>query len=191
MREDKSTYTLLPEILNDPTNPDGGERVAQEIEDNLKKKLGLKGRLEVIDFNCLKCHGRFNCYECELLTEGELTMQCSDLFVEALDSHVSGYVRVFESGKTYFDGYNNWDDWYSGELEGLKKDANDYPDRYIAVDGSVGTISIDGKEIVIGCDCGRARVYEDFIIAHAEQLARYLNKYDKNLEERADKIKVE
>jgi len=113
-----------------------------------------------------------------------MSNQCSKIFEEVFDSHVGGCVRTCVCGKIYYDTYNDWD-WEFGELERLEKNPNTFPVEY-----SVGTISINNEEIVIGCDCGRAKKYEDFIIQHAKQIATYLNKRADFLKEEADSIRV-
>lgn len=41
LNEDKPTYTLLPDLIFDPPC-DGGERLAKEVEESLKVKLGAR-----------------------------------------------------------------------------------------------------------------------------------------------------
>ena len=111
--------------------------------------------------------------------------KCSKLFEETFDSHVSGCVRTCACGRIYYDTFNDDWDWKDGELEALDKNPNAFP-----VEHSVSTISINEEEIVHGCECGRAKKYEDFIIDHAEQIAEYLNKRAEMLREKADSIEV-
>lgn len=116
--------------------------------------------------------------------------QCSKLFDEVFDSSCGGCLRTCECGITYFDTYNIWD-WEEGELEELKQKAEDDPEHYVGIDCSVGTLSIDGREIVYGCTCKLAQRYEEFILDHAEQIAEYLNKRAILLKEKAAAIEVE
>ena len=115
--------------------------------------------------------------------------QCSELFSDSFDSRCAGCIRTCECGITYFDEYNVWD-WEEGELEKLQQKAKDDPEHYIGHNYSIGTIEIDGIEIVYGCTCNLARKYEDFILEHAGQIAEYLNKRAVMLREKADSIEV-
>ena len=113
-----------------------------------------------------------------------MSNHCSEIFEEVFDSHVGGCVRTCSCGKIYYDGCNDWD-WDDGELEALEKNS-----KAIPLDHSVGTMSINEEEIVYGCDCGRAKKYEDFILSHAKQIATYLNRRAEALKEEAESIKV-
>ena len=113
-----------------------------------------------------------------------MSEQCSEIFEEVFNSRVGGCVRDCACGQTYYDDYNDYD-WEPGELENLKENSNAIPFDY-----SISTMSINNEEIVIGCDCGRAKKYEEFILRHAEQLAEYLNKKAEALKEKAESIKV-
>lgn len=116
--------------------------------------------------------------------------QCSKLFEEVFDSSCGGCVRMCECGITYFDTSNLYG-WEEGELKELKKKAKEHPDKYIAIaDCAVGTMEINGREIVIGCTCDLARRYEKFIISHARQLAEYLNRRADALKKAADSMRV-
>ena len=114
-----------------------------------------------------------------------MSKQCSEIFEEVFDSRVSGCVRTCVCGRIYYDIANDDWDWKPGELEALDKNPKATPVEY-----AVGTISINDEEIVMGCDCGRAKRYEEFILQHAEQLAEYLNRRSEALKEQAELIKV-
>lgn len=115
--------------------------------------------------------------------------QCSGVFEKAFDSHCGGCVRTCSCGRTHFDSVNFYD-WDERELDQLLLKAKAEPDSFIAHDHSIGTMEIGGKEIVIDCPCDLAWKYEEFIIAHAVQLANYLRLRAIELRERADKIDV-
>jgi hypothetical protein len=115
--------------------------------------------------------------------------QCSKLFSDIFDSNCGGYLRICECGITYFDTHNIWD-WEDGELEALEQKASDDPEHYVGMDCAIGTMSIDGREIVYGCTCKLAQRYEEFILDHAEQIAQYLNKRMMLLREKANSIEV-
>ena len=115
--------------------------------------------------------------------------QCSELFNEVFRSGWSGRIRVCDCGITYFDGYNDCD-WEDGELEKLRQKARDKPKLYVEVDCSVSTIEIGPSQLVIDCTCGQAKRYEDFILNHAHQLAKYLNKTAVLLREESALIEV-
>lgn len=110
-------------------------------------------------------------------------------FERAFASGSGGCVRDCDCGRTNYDFANRWD-WEDGELEGLIEKAKAEPDRYIGHDCSVSTMDVSGKEIVMGCPCNSARRFEDWIIAHGEQIAEYLNSRANDLEAEASRTRV-
>jgi hypothetical protein len=108
----------------------------------------------------------------------------SQTFERAFDTGCAGCVRVCACGKTHYDTENDWD-WEEGEYESLESDPNAVPH-----DCAVGTMNIDGQEIVLGCDCDLAAKYEKFIVAHARQISEYLNARAKLLRDEADETNV-
>jgi len=115
--------------------------------------------------------------------------QCSELFWETFDSGCGGCVRVCECGITHFDTFNVYD-WEQGELEKYLEKAKEDPEKYREHDCSIGTIEIAGYQIVYGCSCDLAKKFEDFIISHAVQIAKYLNERAKLLKHKAEMIEV-
>jgi hypothetical protein len=107
--------------------------------------------------------------------------KCSELFENTFNSGIGSFSYKCACGRVHFDAFNNYDEECRKELEELLEKEKLYPNKYILHDCSIGTIEIDGKEIVMGCDCGIAYKYEQFIINHKRQLAEYLNKYAKQL----------
>jgi hypothetical protein len=103
-----------------------------------------------------------------------VTEQCSDRFARIFDSHCGGCRRQCICGRQHFDFSDNGWTWEDGELERLEAMAKKEPDIYIGHDGTIGTMEIDGVDIVYDCKCDNAAKYERFILAHAEQLAEYL-----------------
>jgi hypothetical protein len=91
------------------------------------------------------------------------------MFINTFNDHISGNTRTCSCGKTHYDICNDWD-WEEGELEDLEKDKDAIPQVY-----SIGAIEINGMSIVIGCNCSIAKTYENFIITHSRQIAKYLN----------------
>lgn len=113
--------------------------------------------------------------------------QCSPIFSEVFDSHCAGPVRDCVCGITHFDTCNNYD-WEDGELEGLIEKAETQPDKYRASDGAVGTIEINGIEIVWGCTCDKAKKYETFLIEEGPRIIEYLRRRAAALRDKADSI---
>ena len=109
----------------------------------------------------------------------------SKIFEEAFRSFLHGCVGECSCGKVYYDASDNYYNWEDGEFERLEKDPNSYPLPY-----AVTSIMIGGEEIVPDCDCGKLKKYEDFIIHHAEQIAKYLNMRSKALSKESASIKV-
>ena len=119
----------------------------------------------------------------------ETKKACSETFEQAFASNSSGCVRVCECGRTNYDYYNTWD-WEKNELENLIAKAESEPEKYIGHDYSISTMIVNGKEIVMGCPCNSARPYEDFLISHACQIAKFLNAYSDELTKRAKESRV-
>ena len=118
-------------------------------------------------------------------------MQCSELFEEIFDSGISGCRRDCACGRTYFDGnpQSGWG-WEDGELERLRRQMAEHPDLYVETDCSVGTMIVNGYEVVYGCECNVAKKYETFLVNQAERIAKYLNQRAKLLRQKADAIEV-
>lgn len=114
----------------------------------------------------------------------QITGQASEEFEEAFRTGTAGCERTCACGKHYFDVYNTWD-WNEGELEDLLKKEEINPDEYSSKDYSIGTLQIDGVEIVFECECGIARTYEFFIRNHAKEIAEYINKRTERLRKEA------
>lgn len=102
--------------------------------------------------------------------------QCSREFEEAFASGVGHSSCDCDCGRSHFDGSSDggWD-WEEGEFESLMQLSETHPDRYIAHDGTVRTIYLGGREVVIGCVCDIAKKHERFISLNAMQIAKYLN----------------
>ena len=106
-------------------------------------------------------------------------------FTDAI-RHAGSLVITCEfCGRTYFCTWGHGD-YEKGELEELKKQAEEEPDKYIEVfdDDAASWGHIDGKQFVIGCPCNGARKYEDWILSHRYIIAEYF-KY------RAQRLKKE
>lgn len=113
----------------------------------------------------------------------------SELFERGFAENSSGCIRECECGRVTFNPSGGWT-WEKGELEELfaKQDAD--PDKYRSVNHSVGSMTIDDKEYVLGCPCNAGRQTEDFIIKHARQVAKYLNARAEALERHARTTRV-
>lgn len=61
---------------------------------------------------------------------------------------------------------------------------------YVPHDYSIGTMTLDGQEWVMGCTCNRARLYENWIIANGPQIAKYLTKRAEELNRKATALKI-
>ena len=118
-----------------------------------------------------------------------MSKQCSDLFEDVFDTCTGGCLRYCACGRTHFDPVNNYD-WESGELERLEERSQKDPDQCVAHEGSIGTMSIAGLEIVHGCSCDIAARHEKFILGHASKIAEFLNRYAAELRERAGAMQV-
>ena len=114
----------------------------------------------------------------------------SDLFEDAFRDSVSGCRCTCACGRICFDNVNGGYDWDPGEFEELLKGVIAEPNRYVALDYSVGTMTIDGNEWVMGCPCNGARRFQDFVDGHARQIAEYLNAKAKQLKQDAEAMEV-
>jgi len=118
-----------------------------------------------------------------------VTKQCSEIFEKVFDTRGSGCVRKCACGITYFDG-SDWSAFYEGELEELRRKAQETPDKFVEWNQSVGCMEIGGQSIVYGCNCDTAQKYEQFIVNYSEQLAKYLNMRAAALRRKAGMIGV-
>lgn len=75
-------------------------------------------------------------------------------------------------------------------MECLLKKSETKPDKYVSLPYSVGTMTIDGREWVMGCPCNGARRFQNVIDNHASQIAHYLNKTSEELRNKSEAIKV-
>ena len=116
-------------------------------------------------------------------------MNCSDEFINAFHSGTSGCVRECYCGITHFDNEPDDYDWEEGELENLRLLAVNGENCRVS-DGSVRTIIIDNKEIVIGCSCNHAARYESFLIDNAVNIAKFLNARAELLRQKAEQISI-
>ena len=115
--------------------------------------------------------------------------QCTDLFADVFDSHCGGIIRTCCCGRTFYN-YMDAGCFEPGELAELEEKTKTNPDKYCAVDHTVGTMSFAGNEIVYGCHCDTAKNYERFILAHAERLAEYIRRHSKELQEKSKRVDV-
>lgn len=83
-----------------------------------------------------------------------------------------GLVTRCACGRLYFGGQG----WFDpGEQEDLRAKAKADPERYIERDEDyVPTAVVCGMEFVTDCPCHGLRAYEEFILGHRHQIARFL-----------------
>jgi hypothetical protein len=93
-------------------------------------------------------------------------------FEESFFGGISGCSMECQCGKLYYDAYNTGYDWEEGEFEGLEED-----EEALAVNHSVGTLYIGGKEYVCVCKCWHEKANEiiKFIDSNSHQIANYLS----------------
>ena len=79
-------------------------------------------------------------------------------------------------GRTYFVTSSGHGDYEEGTLEKLLKLSETNPDRYIEVSyfGSVRTFWMNGKQVVVGCDCDPTAKWSEFIEDNAVEITEYL-----------------
>lgn len=78
-------------------------------------------------------------------------------------------------GRTHFADSREAGDWNEGELEELRKQSEEKPDKCVAHDyDSIEYGEIAGRIAVLGCPCNSLRRYEDWIWTHRRLIAKYL-----------------
>jgi len=98
---------------------------------------------------------------------------------EFIDAVVNGCAIVIDCelcGRVHFATWDENAGWEEGELEDLRAKAEKDPDRYIE-DATCSSISygwLNGKQVVDGCPCNRARKIEDWIWSHRDIISKYL-----------------
>jgi hypothetical protein len=119
-----------------------------------------------------------------------MSKQCSDIFDKVFDAHCGTCLMDCACGRTHFDSTTEGYSWEPGELARLEANADKDPDNYIAHDGTVGCMDINGQQVVYGCRCDIAQIFEKVILDNATRIANYLNLRAIRLREIAGKIEV-
>lgn len=115
----------------------------------------------------------------------------SEMFEEIFASGGSGIVRLCVCGTTHFSVESSDRSCYEeDEFEELEEKSKEFPSKFVAQPFCIGTMIINGNEIVIGCRCGVARRYEDFLINDGHRIATYLNKRAEKLKAEAESITI-
>lgn len=106
-------------------------------------------------------------------------------FERAFSTHSGGCRRTCNCGREFYNPNGGWD-WEEGEIEALDKSGA------ISLDWSVSTLSCEGKEYVMDCDCWhkRAKQIMGFIDGHAQAIAEYLTLEKKRKQTLADESPV-
>jgi hypothetical protein len=95
-------------------------------------------------------------------------------------------------GTTFFNNEDEDLDWDPGELEGLRERAQKQDGKTIGLEGSVGTIILDGVEYVSQCSCwhelGDAKIRE--LDRKKYQVAQYYAYEKQRLQKKADAVPV-
>jgi hypothetical protein len=108
-------------------------------------------------------------------------------FIDAFDSHGGSCHRNCECGRQFFDDYNGGYTWNDGELEALQANP-----EVTALQHSVGSILLEGREYVMDCDCWHARAERviGWLDNHASEIAEYLSLEKKRKQKLADESPV-
>ena len=115
-------------------------------------------------------------------------MAVSEAFIKAFDSGGGGCIRTCRCGRTHFNDVDEgfYDD--REELEDLRKKALEDPDKFIPVDGDVGTTTCLGISVVYNCPCKLMERQEERLIACAYPLLQFFKEYSKKQKEEADAL---
>jgi hypothetical protein len=108
-----------------------------------------------------------------------------DDFREAFQTDVSRAEFHCHCGRIFFDNYNGgiWDD--EKEIEELRNNP-----EATAIDHSIGTLEVEGKEFCWECDCWhkRAEQVRGFLLANKREIAELFRREKIRLQESADAI---
>lgn len=99
----------------------------------------------------------------------------SEFFERAITDGGSIVMDCGWCGRTHFEDSERAGDWSDGELDRLRENVKEKPDKYVACEYSVMGGHVEGKMFVIGCPCNSVRPYENFIWNHRGIIAKYLH----------------
>lgn len=113
----------------------------------------------------------------------------SEMFEDIVQNGGSLTAECDGCGRTYFATGKAGADYEDDELMGLREDSKKKPDRFIewANCDFIPRGEIDGKTLVIGCECNVLSRYENWIWRHRYLIAQYLNKRSKEEFEEAQR----
>ena len=105
-------------------------------------------------------------------------------FTTAFHTGTAGAVRTCQCGITYYNSDSMWD-FAEGEIQELEKDP-----KAISLDYSVETVSFEGKEYVLSCDCWHERAEQImiFIDSHMQGIAKYFKQEKQRKQKEVDNI---
>ncbi len=98
--------------------------------------------------------------------------QPSQLFEDLVRHSGSQSIECELCGRVYFSPTEG--DWDEAELKELEEQARKEPDKYIKTDDYTPWGTIDGKQAVIGCKCGKLADYEKLFWDHRRIIIGYL-----------------
>lgn len=100
--------------------------------------------------------------------------EVSKWFEEAFVHSGSIVIDCDLCGRTHFEDDERAGDWSPGELAKLRKNQNANPDMFIGHGHSPRWGSINGKNAVVDCPCGKLKEWENFIWGHRHLIAKYV-----------------
>lgn len=110
----------------------------------------------------------------------------SAAFIDAVTDTGTRVADCELCGRTIFENDEYAGGWEEGELEKLRKKAEENPDKYVGyTDRSVATGTINGQQVVTNCVCNELRRFEDWIWTHRHIIARYVERRTRETAERA------
>jgi hypothetical protein len=110
-----------------------------------------------------------------------------EIFEDAFMDDTAGSWRTCNCGKDFYNSNGRWD-WDEGRLEALEKDY-----KAIDLDYSVGTITFEGTEYCLDCDCWhkRALMIFGFVMSHNSAIVSLFRAVKKHKLAKAESIAVE
>ena len=108
-----------------------------------------------------------------------------EIFEEAFRDMVAGSQRECDCGKIFYNSNGGWD-WEDGELEALEKSKS-----ATDLDYSVGTITFEGNEYCLDCNCWHKRAVKifGFLMSHNSPVVALFRAVKKHELARAESIK--
>ncbi len=77
-----------------------------------------------------------------------------------------------------------------GELDSLRERTRKNPNRFIGHENyeAISVRTLAGRNFVLGCPCNGLKTYEDFLLTHPSEIARYFEEHSKEQLRRVEEL---